>query len=161
MHEEKLYELKEKLMKELGEYAENGKFSKEDAESIKYIASAVDHIFNICDRMEEEEYSQTGGGGRYSYNGSSYRYSREGGNGGNQVGGSYRGGGQDGYSRNYGGGSYARGRGSNARRDSMGRYSRTGDPGEMVEQLEDLMQDAPNEQIKQQIKQLVQQLEQM
>lgn len=152
MHEEeKLYELKEKLMKELGAYAENGKFSKEDAEAIKYIASAIDHICNIVERMEEEEYSQTGGGrGRYSYNGGDMMYSRDGGN---------RGGG--GYSRNYGGGSYARGRGSNARRDSMGRYSRTGDPGEMVEQLEDLMHDAPNEQIKQQIKQLVQQLEQM
>ena len=148
MHEEKLYELKEKLMKELGEYSSNGKFSKEDAESIKYIASAIDHIYNIVERMEEEEYSQRGDA---NMGGNSYRYSREGGN---------RGGG--GYSRNYGGGgSYARGRGANARRDSMGRYSRTGDPVEMVEQLEELMMDAPNEQIKQQIKQLVQQLEQM
>lgn len=151
MHEEKLYELKEKLMKELGAYAENGKFSKEDAEAIKYIASSIDHICNIVERMEDEEYSQTGGGrGRYSYNGGDMMYSREGGN---------RGGG--GYSRNYGGGSYARGRGSNARRDSMGRYSRTGDPGEMVDQLNELMQDAPNEQIRKQIGQLVQQLEQM
>ena len=149
MHEEKLYELKEKLLKELGEYSSNGKFSKEDAESIKYIASAIDHICNIVERMEDEEYSQRGGG--VNMGGNSYRYSREGGN---------RGG--SGYSRNYGGGgSYARGRGSSARRDSMGRYSRTGDPGEMVEQLEDLMMDAPNDQIKQQIKQLVQQLEQM
>ena len=157
MHEEKLYELKEKLMKELGEYAENGKFSKEDAESIKYIASAIDHICNIVERMDEEDgYSERGSyvdggemmGGSGSYRGDRSSYAR-----GNQGG--------RGYSRNYGGGSYARGRGSNARRDSMGRYSRTGDPGEMVEQLEDLMQDAPNEQIKQQIKQLVQQLEQM
>ena len=157
MHEEKLYELKEKLMKELGEYAENGKFSKEDAESIKYIASAIDHICNIVERMNEEEgYSERGSyadggemmGGSGSYRGGMGSYTR-----GNQGG--------RGYYRNYGGDSYARGRGSNARRDSMGRYSRTGDPGEMVEQLEDLMQDAPNEQIKQQIKQLVQQLEQM
>ena len=162
MHE-KLYELKEKLMKELGEYAENGKFSKEDAESIKYIASAIDHICNIVERMEEEEYSERGsyadGGDMMGGSGGSYRdgYSRNGG------GGSYARGNQGGrgYSRNYGGSSYARGRGANARRDSMGRYSRTGDPGEMVDQLEDLMQDAPNEQIKQQIKQLVQQLEQM
>lgn len=161
MHEEKLYELKEKLMKELGEYAENGKFSKEDAESIKYIASAIDHICNIVERMEdEEEYSQRSG--RYAYDGGnmgggggSYRYSRVDGN----RGGGGRGSG--GYSRNYGGGSYARGRGANARRDSMGRYSGAGDPSEMVEQLEDLMHDAPNEQIKQQIQQLVQQLEQM
>lgn len=154
MHE--LYELKEKLMKELGEYAQNGKYSKEDVEIIKYMASAIDHMGNICERMEDEEYSQAGvqGGGRYAY---------DNGNMGGNRGSSYRGSqGGDKYSRNYGGGnSYARGRGANARRDSMGRYSRTGNPDEMVEQLEELMQDAPNEQIKQQIQQLVQQIEQM
>ena len=148
MHE--LYELKEKLMKELEEYSQNGKYSKEDVETIKYMASAVDHLCNIVERAEEEEYSQRGGMG-------GNRYSREGGQGG---GGSYRGGSYR-YSRNYGGGSYARGRGQNARRDSMGRYSSAGDPGEMIEQLEELMHDAPNEQIKQQFQQLVQQLEQM
>ena len=150
MHE-KLYELKEKLMKELGEYAQNGKYSKEDVETIKYMASAVDHICNIVERADEEEYSQRGG------------YTYDNGNMGGNRGGSYRGGqGGDRYSRNYGGGnSYARGRGANARRDSMGRYSRAGNPDEMVEQLEELMQDAPNEQIKQQIQQLVQQIEQM
>ena len=147
MHE--LYELKEKLMKELEEYSQNGKYSKEDVETIKYMASAVDHLCNIVERAEDEEYSQRGGMG-------GNRYSREGGQGGGSYrGGSYR------YSRNYGGGSYARGRGQNARRDSMGRYSSAGDPGEMIEQLEELMHDAPNEQIKQQFQQLVQQLEQM
>ena len=30
----KLYELKEKLMRELEDYSENGKFSKEDVEAI-------------------------------------------------------------------------------------------------------------------------------
>lgn len=156
MHE-KLYELKEKLMKELASYSENGKFSKEDAEAIKYIASAIDHICNIVERMEgEEEYSQRGGGGgRYSYEGGGGRYSREGGNRGGNPGGER-------YSRGNGGGSsYARGRGRNARRDSMGRYSGNADPGDLVEQIEDLMQDAPNEQIKQQMQQLIQQLEQM
>lgn len=149
MHE--LYELKEKLMKELGEYAQNGKYSKEDVETIKYMASAVDHICNIVERADEEEYSQRGG------------YAYDNGNMGGNRGGSYRGGqGGDRYSRNYGGGnSNARGRGANARRDSMGRYSRTGNPDEMIDQLEELMQDAPNEQIKQQIQQLVQQIEQM
>lgn len=149
MHDE-LYELKDKLLKELGEYSQNGKYSKEDVETIKYMASAVDHLCNIVERMEDEEYSQRGGG---------MRYSREG--GGNQ-GGSYRGEREERYSRNYGGGSsYARGRGQNARRDSMGRYSRANDPGEMVNELENLMQDAPNEQIKQKMRQLVQELEQM
>lgn len=146
MHE-KLYELKEKLMKELGEYSQNGKYSKEDVETVKYIASAIDHICNICERLEDEEYSQMGGGGRYSYEGG-------------QNGGSYRGGNSYRYSRN-GGGSYARGRGSNARRDSMGRYSRSGDTEGMVSQLEDLMQDAPNDQVRQGIQQLITQINQM
>lgn len=148
MHE--LYELKEKLMKELGEYSQNGKYSKEDVETIKYMASAVDHICNIVERAEDEEYSRRGG---------SYAYDNGNMGGG---GGSYRDGG---YSRNMGGsyrdsrgGSYARGRGQNARRDSMGRYSRGGD---MVDQLEDLKQDAPNDQIRQQIQQLISQVEQV
>lgn len=147
MHE--LYELKEKLMKELGEYAQNGKYSKEDVETIKYMASAVDHICNIVERADEEEYSQRGG------------YAYDDGNQGGNIGGN-RGGG---YFRNMGGSyrggrgnSYARGRGQNARRDSMGRYSRGDD---MVEQLEDLKQDAPNDQIRQQIQQLISQVEQM
>lgn len=136
MHDE-LYELKDKLLKELGEYSQNGKYSKEDVETVKYISSAVDHLFNICDRMEDEEYSQRGGSGRYSYGNGDMRYPR-----------------QD-------GGSYARGRGQNARRDSMGRYSRAGDSGDIVMELESLMRDAPNEQIKQKMRQLVQEIEQM
>ena len=38
----KLYELKEKLMRELEDYSENGKFSKEDVEAIKYITSIIE-----------------------------------------------------------------------------------------------------------------------
>lgn len=71
---EELYELKEKLMKELKEYSGNGKYSKEDVETIKYITSAIDHICNI---MDGEEYS---GNYPYSYERStrSYRgYSRK------------------------------------------------------------------------------------
>ena len=148
MHE--LYELKEKLMKELGEYSQNGKYSKEDSEVMKNLSGTIDHICNIVERADEEEYSQRGG--RYAYDNGN----QGGGMGGNR-GGSYRGG----YSRNYGGGNaYARGRGAGARRDSMGRYSREGGTDQMVEQLEELMQDAPNEQIRQQIQQLVQQIEQ-
>ena len=47
---DELYELKEKLMKELVDYSGNGKFSKDDVESIKYITSAIDHICNIVER---------------------------------------------------------------------------------------------------------------
>lgn len=151
MHE-KLYDLKDKLMKELGEYSQNGKYSKEDVETIKYMASAIDHMCNIIERAEEEEYSQRGG---------SYAYDN-GNMGGSGGGGSYRGGGgrysRDGgyrYSRN----SYARGRGQNAPRDSMGRYSNA--DGDFAEQLEQLMRDAPNDQIRQQVQNLMRQVEQM
>lgn len=97
MHD--LHELKEKLLKELEEYGGNAKFSKEDVETIKYMASAIDHICNISE--DEEGYSN-----HYPY----------------YMGGSY----DDGMNRNgsYRGRSYAGRR--NGRRDSMGRYSREG-----------------------------------
>ena len=93
----KLYDLKEKLIGELEDYSENGKYSKEDVEAIKYMASAVDHICNIVKDAEEED----------GYSGRMYP---------DGMGGSYRG-----YSRE-GGYSNARGR-MNAPRDSRGRYS--------------------------------------
>lgn len=160
MHE--IYELKEKLLKELEEYASK-EMSAGSLDVIDKLAHAIKNICKIIEsaEMEEEEYSQRGsyeggnqGGGSYRGGG---RYSR------NMGGGSYRGGGrysrENRYSRE--GGSYARGRGQNARRDSMGRYSGGSDPGEMVDQLEDMMQDAPNDQIRQQMQQLVNQLNQM
>ena len=65
--------------------------------------------------------------------------------------------------RTYRGSSYARGR-MNARRDSMGRYSRDGYSGavdDMVSQLKDLMEDAPNESIKSEMRRLVKKIETM
>ena len=70
---------------------------------------------------------------------------------------SYRG------SMNYGG-SYARGRGRNARRDSMGRYSSGGysmDADGMIEELRDLMQDAPDEQTRMEFQKFIRKIEQM
>lgn len=142
MHE--LYELKEKLMKELSEYSQNGKFSKEDAEVIKYLASAIDHICNIVE--EDDGYSQMGG--RYSYDG----------NQGGGQGGSYR------------GGSYARGR---QRRDNRGRYT-TGrysrndggysraeaDMDSMIQELQEMMQELPQEK-QREVQRFVQKMEQM
>lgn len=110
----KLHELKEKLMRELEDYSENGKFSKEDVEAIKYISSAIDHICNIVD--DEEGYS-----GRY----------------------------MDGRTYTMGGRSYAR------RRDSMGRYSRDGYAYDFKADLEELMQDAPNESVKRKLRDLM------
>ena len=132
----KLYELKDKLMKELEEYADNGKFSKDDVEAIKYTASAIDHICNIMEG-ENGEYSEA-----MMPMGDGYAYAR---------GRSYT---HDGR----GGRSYARGR-INARRDAMGRYSRAGE--DIAEQLRDMMQDAPDEHIRMEIERLANKVEKM
>lgn len=93
--------------------------------------------------MGEDEYSMAGGG---SYarggRGDQYRPMR---------GGSYR--------------SYARGRGNNARRDSMGRYSREDGYSmandEMIDELHELMQEAPDEQTRKEFRKLIQKIESM
>ena len=67
------------------------------------------------------------------------------------------------YDGGYGDMSYARGR-RNARRDGMGRYSRDGysrDSEEMVEQLRDLMEDAPDEQTRKEFEKFIRKVEQM
>ena len=72
---------------------------------------------------------------------------------------------RDGNSYRYGGRSYARGRGRNARRDSMGRYSRGGGYSmagdEMIEELHELMKDAPNEQTRKEFQKFIQRIEAM
>lgn len=143
MHE--IMKLKEMLMKELEEYGSKGELTAGSLETVDKLAHAVKNLCKIIEAYEDEEYSERDGSYRYSR-----RYARE---GGNRGGNSYR-------YNSYDGGSYARGRGGYARRDSMGRYSRTA-PDEMIEQLQDMMQDAPNEQVKQGIQKLVQQMEQM
>jgi hypothetical protein len=136
MHD--LHELKEKLLKELEEYGGNAKFSKEDVETIKYMASAIDHICNIAEG-EEEGYS-----GRYPYwMGGAYAD----GNGGNMGGTS---------NRSYRG-SYARGR-SYRRGYSREGYSRDGG---MVEELRDLMEEAPDERTKQEFQRFIDKIERM
>jgi len=110
----KLDELKEKLIRELENYAQSGKYSRDDVESIKYLASAVDHICNI----EGEGYS-----GRYDD-----------------------------------GRSYAR------KRDSMGRYSRTGYSmanDEMIGELRELMQDAPDERTRHEFQRFIDKIQSM
>ena len=64
-----------------------------------------------------------------------------------------------------GGMSYARGRGRNAKRDSMGRYSSergySRDGMEMADQLRDMMKDAPDESVRRDIERLLRKIEQM
>ena len=58
---------------------------------------------------------------------------------------------------------YARGRGRSANRDSMGRYSREDgysmDDGNMIHELNELMQQAPNDRIKQEFQRFIDRVE--
>lgn len=140
----KLYELKEKLMNELEDYADNGKFSKDDVEAIKYTASAIDHICNIVEDAGGE-YSEAMGG---SYN---MPYGMEGGSyarGGRRGGGSYARGGRGGRRGANQYGSYA-----------MGGYSRASE--DIAEQLRGIMSEAPDERIRMEIERLANKVEQM
>lgn len=148
MHE--LYELKDKLLQELEEYGTK-ELSAGTLDVVDKLSHAVKNLCKIIEMKEdEEEYSGDMMGGT--------SYAR-GGNRGGSRGGSYRG------SYEGRGGSYARGRGSNARRDSMGRYSSergySRDGMEMADQLRDLMEDAPDEAIRKDIERLLRKVEQM
>lgn len=139
-----LHELCETISNEIAESNEKiraagGKITAGDVDYIDKLTHTMKSIKATIAMMEDEEgYSNR----MYPMTGGSYR----GGNGG-----SYR------------GGSYARGR-MNARRDSMGRYSREAgysrDDG-MVDELRDLMEDAPNDAVKRDIKKLIDKMEQM
>lgn len=134
----KLEELKEKLMNELEEYSENGKFSKDDVEAIKYTASAIDHICNI---MEDEGGYSEAMGGTYGMGGRSYE-------------GSYARGGRR-------GGSYARGGRGGRRGGSYGSYGYSRAADDLAEQLRGMMSDAPDEKIRMEIERLANKVEQM
>lgn len=149
MHQ--LYELKEMLCEELKEYGSKDKLDVGGLDIVDKLAHAIKNIDRIIETYEMEEE-----GGSFEYRRS---YEQGGGNqGGNRGGQSYR-------------GSYARGRGTNARRDSMGRYSREGrysrdgysrgGADEMVSELRELMQDAPDERTKQEFKKFIEKVENM
>ena len=154
MHD--LYKLKDNLVKELEELGKQD-LSKSTLETVDKLAHAAKNVAKVIECCEEEEYSMAGG----SYRGG--RYSRDGGQGG-QGGGGNRGGGS----------SYARGRGRNARRDSMGRYSSEGgyrysrdgysiaEDGmeDIVEELRGMMDDLPDEK-KREVQKFIQKVEQM
>lgn len=142
----KLMELKEMLCEELEEYGSKDKLDVGGLEIVDKLAHAIKNIDRIIEAYDEE-YSQMGGSSR---RGSSRRgSSNEGGSyrGSSNEGGSYRG-----SSRR--GSSYA----NSYRRDSRGRYSREGD---MVEELRELMQEAPDQETRQEMQSLIQRLEQM
>lgn len=143
---------------ELEAVHKNGKFrSREEIDSVCKLIDIAKDIHCIWQYEDDEsEYSETGMS--YERGGRSYR------------GGSYDGGSYDDMS-------YARGRGRYAKRDSMGRYARDNgsnyrggrsyrgysrDDGkqEYIENLRDMMEDAPDDQTRQSIQRMIQQMEQ-
>ena len=91
---EQLYKIKERLIDEIIQFEQKQDLSRQDIETIKYLASGADHICNLLKAMERDEYSNRGMGysrrpayddgmggiSQSSYRrGSSYRYSRHGG----------------------------------------------------------------------------------
>lgn len=153
----------EMVDKELGNIEQNGKFrSRDEVHSVYELIDIAKDVYCIW------EYED---GGREGY---SEMYPM------------YRG---ENYGSYYDGGSYARGRGRNAKRDSMGRYSREGsyrdgnydyyDGGsyrggnyrrggysrddakqEFAENLREMMEQAPDSDTRQSIQRMIQQMEQ-
>lgn len=176
-----IYKVEEMLCEELEKIGEKDELTAGSLETADKLSHALKNVIKIIETYEEMEgedgYSSAGGQGGGGNQG--------GGGQGNRGGSSYRGGsyarGGGGRRRSYeggGGGSYARGdgrgRGSNAKRDSMGRYSSRGgrysreggySRGEgtedMVMELRELMQEAPNEEIRQRMQELISEVEMM
>lgn len=151
-------------LEELERKAEKGgKLSMAEIEYADVLAHTKKNLLKGEEMMEESEYSMDGGSYR---GGNSYARGENRGGQSRRGGMSMRGGNSYRYE---GEGSYARGdgrgRGRNARRDSMGRYSREGGYSmagdEMVEELRDLMQDAPDEQTRMEFQRFIQKIEQM
>ena len=130
-------------LEELERKAEkDGKLSMAEIQYVDTLAHAKKNLLKADEMWEESEYSMDGGrsyarGKRSMRSGNSYRYEGE--------------------------GSYARGRGRNAKRDAMGRYSRgysmAGD--DMIDELRDLMQDAPDEQTRMEFQRFISKIEKM
>ena len=136
---EKLYNLKERLVKELEGYGSKANLNASDLDIAMKLSSAVKNLCKIIDGEEGEGYSSRG-----------YAYSRD--PSGRDV--------EPGRDMSYRG-SYARGR-RGAPRDSMGRYSgemgysRHGDPAEM---LREVMEQAPDEQTRRELERIMQKME--
>lgn len=141
----KVYEYLCDELKALEKKAESGqKLSMAELEYLNKLTETKKNLLKIEMLEEDSEYSNAMGGS----------YARGG------RGNSY-------YSMDDGmdmrGGSYARGRGRNARRDAMGRYSResgysrAGD--DFMMELRELMEDAPDEHKRQKIQRLINEME--
>lgn len=128
-----LHELKDMLCEELEEYGKK-ELTAGSLDVIDKLTHTIKNLDKIIEKHEEEEYS-----GRYypMYEGS----------------------------YNYRGGSYAdnRGRGSNARRDTMGRYASRGysRDAEMIAELRELMNEAPDDKTRMEFQKFISKIENM
>lgn len=156
-YEKELHELCETIKEEIAEANKKiknagGKLSAGDVEYIDKLTHSLKSIKAVLSMMEDEEEDEYSSRYPMSYRGRSYR------------GGSYRydDGMMDGEGRSYA--RDGRGRGSNARRDSMGRYSSRTDGysrhGDVVESLREVMEEAPDERTRQEIQRLIEKMEQ-
>lgn len=145
----KLHELKKLLCKELEEYGDKSKLDVGALDIVDKLAHAIKNIDRVIEYKEAEEGEVM-----------SYAYRRD---GVNYGGGRYNGGVYGGVSYGdwpYDGDmSYARGRGRNAKRDSMGRYSRAED--EVIEDLRGVLDNVRDGQTRQEIERIVERLERM
>ena len=124
-----IYELKDMLCEELEEYGKKDKLDVGGLEIVDKLAHTIKNLDKIIETYEEDGYS-----GEY------YDGSYDDGNMNRNMGGTLRRYAMRRYSGARGDG---RGRGRNAKRDSMGRYSRDGKM--MAQELRELMEDAPDE----------------
>lgn len=123
MHE--LYDLNEMLCKELKEYGKKDKLDIASLEAVDKLSESMWRICRIIDRyesMNSPEYSN-----RYSGN-NSYMHMPN---------------------MSYDGNSYAGVRGMSAKRDSMGRYSSRESEGDYRMELQNMIQEAPNDYVRQ------------
>ena len=116
-----------------------GKLSMAEIQYLDTLAHAKKNLMK-ADEMSEDGYSERGYSRRGTYEGGSYGDGR----------------------------SYARGRGRNAKRDSMGRYSSRMYPmdysmaaDDMVSELRDMMHDAPDEQTRMEFQKFISKIESM
>lgn len=128
-----IYELKDMLLKELEEYGQKDQLDVGGLDIVDKLAHTIKNLDKIIICYEED--------GDMSFDGyGTYRSSRRGMNYRNGIG-------------SYKNGSYAR-RGGN----SNGRYSRDGG---MIEELKELMEDAPDDRTRQEFQRFISKMENM
>ncbi len=137
----KIYEYLCDELKSLEKKVEGGQgLSMNELEYLDKLTETKKNLLKIEMLEEDSEYSNAMGGRGGGRSNASYAYPM-----GDGMGGSYR-------------GSYARGRGRNAKRDAMGRYSSMGysrAEDEFMDDLEELMRKAPDDAKRQKIQHLI------